>query len=268
MKISFIGAGKVGTAMGHYLKKDNEVVYYYSRTKESAIKASEYVGCSYTECINTLLNSSDIIFITTNDDMIKRVSDDLAGYNVKEKVFIHMSGALSSDELLSLKKAGAITASMHPLLAFSDIDKAVKDLPTIYFSLEGDVEYVKLLLEGKNKYFILSKEDKVLYHLSACIFSNYLVTLMNFGENILSQIGIEDGINAMKPLIEASLSNVYLKGTIDALTGPIKRGDINTLTKHISQLKGLNKDLYLLLGEYTSAMIDDEKLKSLWRENG
>ncbi len=268
MKISFIGAGKVGTAIGYYLSEENDVLYYYSRRMESAKKASEYVGCNYTDSLNILVHSSDIIFITTNDDKIKEVAESLISYDVKGKVFVHMSGALSSEELLSLKHAGAYTASMHPLLAFSDIKKASKDLKQIYFSLEGDIDKIKMLLEGRNKYFILSKEDKVLYHLSACIFSNYLVTLLHFGENILSKIGIDEGLDAMKPLIEASLSNVYLKGTKDALTGPIKRGDIITLTKHLSELDGMNKELYILLGKYTSMMIKDEKLNSLWRENG
>lgn len=274
MKISFVGAGKVGTAFGKYISRCYDVTSYYSKTDQSAQEASAYVGCRWSSDLKQIIESSDVVFITTGDNVIKEVADTISQIEVSfsSKLFIHMSGALTSDELISLRDKGARTSSLHPLQTFSSIDKAVEDLSNAYFSVEGDESAIPLVEALGNSYFVLSKEQKTKYHLSACIFSNYLVTLMNFGTKILNDIGIEsdDGMKAMKPLIDATLSNIYMKGTELSLTGPIKRGDTQTLNKHMSELEGLDLEVYQLLGKMTTdrLIMDDNKksiLDALWR---
>ena len=272
MNISFIGAGHVGTAFAKYISKDVDVLYFNSKTKTSAEKACAYIGCEVAS-LETLVKDSEIIFITTGDNAISSVAKELSSLNVSDKTFVHMSGAMTTDELILLKNQGAHTCSMHPLQTFSDTEKAVKDLKNAYFALEGDYDKLESLVKQLgNPYFTLSKEQKNKYHLSACIFSNYLVTLMNYGSRMLSSIGIDedDGLQAMKPLIDATLSNVFMKGTEKSLTGPIQRSDTKTLEKHMSELKGLDLEAYQLLGKMTTeTLIMDENKKSildaLWR---
>ncbi|MCH4889012.1 DUF2520 domain-containing protein [Acidaminobacter sp. JC074] len=273
MRVSFIGAGHVGKALAKYISNHVDLVYFNSRSKSSAEKACKYVNCLYGD-LETLVNESDMIFITTSDNAISSVAKDLTSFDVKGKTFVHTSGAMTSDELQELKALGAFTCSMHPLQTFSDTDKAVMDLKQAYFALEGDTDkLMDLVSKTCNPYFILSKEQKNKYHLSACIFSNYLVTLMNYGSRILSSIGIEeeDGLKAMKPLIEATLSNIHLKGTEKALTGPIQRADTKTLEKHMTELDGLDLEAYRLLGEMTTdrLIMDKDKksiLDAMWRK--
>ena len=272
MKVSFIGAGKVGTAIAKYIASTVEVNYFNSRNMSSAEKAADFVGCD-TANLDVLVDASDVIFITVSDNSINEVSKQLSSYQVTDKTFVHMSGALTSDELKELKEKGAKTCSMHPLQTFADTEKAVLDLKEAYFSLEGDLDVIEPLVKQLgNPYFVLNKEQKNKYHLSACIFSNYLVTLMNFGSRMMSSIGIEekDGLKAMQPLIEATLSNIYLKGTEQALTGPIKRGDTKTLINHMTELEGLDLEAYQLLGQMTTnkLIMDHDKksiLDALWR---
>ncbi|MBI9013723.1 MAG: DUF2520 domain-containing protein [Clostridiales bacterium] len=274
MKISFVGAGKVGTAIGKYISRYYDVTSYYSKTDQSAQEAAAYVGCMWSSDLKQIIELADVVFITTGDNVIKEVADaiSLIDVSLNSKLFIHMSGALTSDELISLKDKGAKISSLHPLQTFSSIDKAVEDLNDAYFSVEGDESVISLVETLGNSYFVLSKDQKTKYHLSACIFSNYLVTLMNFGTKILNDIGIEsdDGMKAMKPLIDATLSNIYMKGTEKSLTGPIKRGDTTTLNKHMSELEGLDLEVYQLLGKMTTErlIMDDNKksmLDALWR---
>lgn len=276
MNVSFIGAGKVGTAFGQYISNSVNVKYYHSRSKASAEKAADVVGCEVAD-LRHLVEASDLIFITTSDNAIESVAGAISKLDIviSKKAFVHMSGALTSRELDVLKEKGAQICSLHPLQTFSDIQKAVIDLKTAYFSVEGDKAVVESLVkELGNPYFVLDEQQKNKYHLSACIFSNYLCTLMNLGSRMLEAIGIEekDGMKAMKPLIEATLSNIYLKGTQASLTGPIQRGDTKTLNRHMSELKGLDLKAYQLLGEMTTKeliMNDDIKnaLTALWREN-
>lgn len=272
MRLSFIGAGKVGSVIAKYLSKYEDVCYFYSRNKNSATKAANFVSCQ-TADLEDLIKDSDVVFITTGDNQIAQVAEDISNYDVKGKTFIHMSGALTSDELSVLKDGGALTCSMHPLQTFSDIDKAVVDIKDAYFALEGDLEVSESILKKtKNPYFVLDKSQKNKYHLSACIFSNYLVTLMNFGKRMLEDVGIteEDGLRAMKPLIDATLSNIHLKGTNQALTGPIQRADTKTLENHMKALDGVDLEAYQLLGKMTTdkLIMDDDKksiLDALWR---
>ncbi len=278
MKISFIGAGKVATAFGLYIrdKQNVEIIYYLSKTLDSAKKSAEMVNTDYTSDLTEVVKKSDIIFITTPDDKIGEVSDNISklNINIKDKIFVHMSGALSSDVFSEFKKAGAKTVSLHPLLSFADINKAKENIKDAYFSVEGDMndllDFIKYI---DIKYFEINKEDKVKYHLSAVIFSNYLVTLLNYGENILNSIDIKNGACVMKPLIDATLSNVYDKGSDNALTGPIRRCDIETIKKHISVLDGFEREIYIKLGKLTtdnliSDMDDKKKLDELWRVYG
>lgn len=274
MKISFIGAGKVGTAFGKYLANNSvSVIYYLSKNFDSSVKAADYVNCEATENIKTLIDNSDIIFITTKDDQIGSVAKEIyeSSAILKGKVFVQMSGALTSEILNILENKGAAIYSMHPLQTFSDIDKGVEDLGTTYFSLESKCDLnimINLLKQINNPYFVLTSEQKVKYHLSACLFSNYLVTLLDFGVKMLGEIGInsDDGLKAMDPLIMATYNNVKSKGTKESLTGPIQRGDTDTLEKHLEQLDGLDLEVYRSLGKMTTERLVDDSKKQLLME--
>ncbi|EOD00446.1 Rossmann-like and DUF2520 domain-containing protein [Caldisalinibacter kiritimatiensis] len=274
MRIGFIGAGKVGTAFGKYLKKYGFKVYgYYSRTYESALKAAKYTDTKAVENIEEIVVNTDIIFITTKDDEIRNVSNRLVQKNllIKGKILIHMSGAASSDILIKAKEQGSCIYSLHPLQSFADIDKAVKDLEDTIFSLEGDEEKINviedILKKTDNEYFKLNANQKSIYHAAACVVSNYLVTLMDYGLSLFESIGIdkEKGFKALLPLIDGTLKNIYDLGTEKALTGPIARGDTNTIERHLKSMQENNLksiDFYKLLGAKTVDLAKKEKLEN------
>ncbi len=270
MKISFIGAGKVATSFGKYLRNNNyELLYYYSKSLSSSIKAASFTNAKSSESLLELIKESDLIFITTSDDQIENVVSDIdeLDFDLSDKCFSHMSGALTSDLLIPLRSRGAKIYSLHPLQSFSDIDKAVGDLKDTYFALEGDdLEFmIQFLDKLSNPYFTLTVDQKIKYHLSACTFSNYLTTLMDFGLKMLNDIGInsDDGLKAMDPLIMATYNNIKRNGTKEALTGPIQRGDINTLSSHMSQIDGLDLEVYKSLGKMTTERLVDSSKKNI-----
>lgn len=280
MKIGFIGAGKVGKSFGKYLtNKGIAVEGYYSRSLKSAEEATKYVeGKVFTSLMEITLSCS-MIFITTPDDEIKNVAQNIANefdknnMIIEGKMFIHMSGAHSSKSMAIIKERypDNYFFSIHPLQAFADVTTAVADLKNTIFSVEGDQEKLSvitaLIKTLGNKFFVIKGEDKALYHAAACVVSNYLVTLMDFGLELLEISGIEatEGFDALYPLIMGSLGNIKKLGTRDALTGPIARGDVNTIKNHIKAIEDKAPHLlsiYQHLGAETTKLAGVKKLKN------
>ncbi|QXM07091.1 Rossmann-like and DUF2520 domain-containing protein [Crassaminicella indica] len=246
MKIGFVGAGKVGCAFGTYLKKHGFEIYgYFSKTFASAERAARLTESKAVLDLAELVKNIDILFITTSDDAIKKVCDYLVEKKLlsEGKILVHMSGAASSNILKNAKEAGCFIYSLHPLQAFADIQKAVDDLKNTFFSIEGDEEKLhvleNILKTLGNPYFKLTDNQKSIYHMAACVVSNYLVTLMDYGLSLFASIGIDErqGYKALYPLIEGTIKNIDRLGTKEALTGPIARGDVGTIKNHIAALK-------------------------------
>ena len=160
---------------------------------------------------------------------------------------------------------------------------ALKSVP---FTLEGKgskLDNIKKVLNlCGNPWSEISTENKTLYHIAACMLSNYLVTLVDTSFNMLTSIGFtEKGAKALtKPLIEGTISNVMNVGTSKALTGPISRGDTGTLEKHLSKLNECPepwKEIYTVLANQTIELaakqnkidiLTETKLREVLKGNG
>lgn len=289
MKIGFIGAGKVGTSFGSYLAAHgHELMGYYSRSPLSAQRAAEVTGSRlYTE-LDPLVAASEIIFITTPDDAIGAVACQIGTLEgpITDKLFAHMSGAHSSRLLLPIieKHPQNYLYSLHPLQAFASVERGVAGLPQTVFTLEGDSARQKRLNElvtgCGNLCLPLKGESKALYHAAACVASNYLVTLLHVSMELLEQAGIEarQGLEAMMPLILGSLENVRTLGAPGALTGPIARGDVETVKRHLSAMEAQCPELlpfYRQVGKETQRVAEKKPgrtgvtegvFDNIWRE--
>lgn len=273
MRMSFIGAGKVGTSLGLYFKgKGFEISGYYSKTYASALHASELTGSTAFNSLEELSSYSDMIWITTNDDSIEGVGGQLAQLkNISEGMIIaHASGAHSSEILLELKQKGCFIYSIHPLQAFAQFETALEELKATVFTIEGDEERLSIIKEIFNKtnnpHFIIQKEGKALYHAGACVLSNYLITLVDVAFKLFQQAGIDRSeiFEATLPLIMGTLKNIQVKDTRDALTGPIQRGDEETIKNHIKAIGEKlpqEKEFYEFMGLKTVEMIQLHKTK-------
>ncbi|MDK2820597.1 MAG: hypothetical protein PWP31_562 [Clostridia bacterium] len=263
MKVGIIGAGAVGTGMGILLKRQGyEIVGVANRTLASAQRAATKLGCLAFEKLEQLTQEADLVFITTNDTSIGPVTAKVAEHNgfYPGQTVIHMSGSLTSAVLSPAKKAGAMVLSMHPLQSCADAEQAVENIPGSVFSLEGDSKALdlgkKLVNELGGKYFIIKKEEKPLYHAAACVASNYLVSLVDLSYKMMQVTGMEPDmfVQALSPLLDGTLNNIKKKGTVEALTGPISRGDTDTIKQHLKvmdeQVPDL-KEFYQVLGQYT-----------------
>ncbi|OPY82380.1 MAG: ketol-acid reductoisomerase [Smithella sp. PtaU1.Bin162] len=260
---AIIGLGKVGTAIGYLLKKCGHRIIAVSDKSAAALKkALPYTGGRAFRDPKRAVQEADIILITTPDDIIAIVCKEIADPRlVCGKFIFHMSGAGGLDLLDSAKKAGAAVASVHPVQSFSSIDSAINNLPGSVFGITAENKAKKYAVKivrnlGGTPIFI-SPDQKPLYHAAACFASNYLVSLLNVVELIYESVGIneENARKAYLPLVYGTLKNIESSGSISALTGPIARGDVSTIRKHITAIKKLHpqhSSLYSALGSVTT----------------
>jgi predicted short-subunit dehydrogenase-like oxidoreductase (DUF2520 family) len=284
LRVGFIGAGKVAAAFGRYLHhRQVKVGGYLDHTFEKARAAAQGAGTVPCDNLRQVAARCDLILITTQDDRIAAACEALcrqAGVSHRHRVG-HMSGAHSSDLLAPAREQGATIFSLHPLQAFADPRKAFEALPATYFALEGRGEGLPLVAEMMttlgNPCFPIKPENKHLYHLSACVISNYLVALMDAGLAALERSGVDprQGFRAMRPLIEGTLANIDSLGPAKALTGPIARGDSGTIGDHLEALDDASltelKTFYTFMGRRTlalaaeSALISEEQVTAIRR---
>ncbi len=272
MKIGFIGAGKVGTAMGIFFKQNSLTLSgYLSRSETSSQGAADATDATIFIDLPSLVTASEVIFITTGDDQISAVINQLVqtACLTEHHTLVHTSGALSTDLFDPLLTSGCGLCSLHPIMSFSDPFTAAQNLKQTVFTLEGNekglAEVQRILQITGNPYSVINKSDKVLYHAAACILSNYLVTLIDSGFELLKTTGIgaDEITRAFMPLISATLGNIERSGTVNALTGPLVRGDENTIDKHIEALKSQAPEfltLYQTMGLATIEMIKNKRI--------
>jgi len=267
VKIGFIGAGKVGNTLGQYfIQKQLDVGGYYSRRISTAVKGAERTNSKVFSKLEELIEQVDMIFITTADDAIAQVVNQIADTKLirKEHILIHTSGVHSTDVFEQLVHVGCGVYSMHPLQSFADADSAVKRIHKTHFTIEGNGVHLCKITEMfekiNNPYYMIENKQKELYHAGACVISNYLVTLMSVGFDFIEASGFpkESIYSAFEPLIYSTLENIKDKGPEQSLTGPICRGDMETIKEHMQAIKNSNMELefYKYMGLKTLGMLE------------
>lgn len=260
-RVAIIGAGKVGSILARALHSQGyQLTGIASTTLESAEKlASEFDALAGTRAAD-MIREADIVIIAVPDRCIGQVVEEITeadGFSAGQ-IVIHTSGCLSVEVLKPVNKYGAFIGCMHPLQSFANRELPIATLAGVCFALSGQEEtlaQVKAMVKdfGGQSFTLLDK-DKALYHASACIVSNYLVSLMYWAGQIYGRLGLspEEASLALMPLLQGTVQNIQKMGPTGALTGPISRGDAITIAAHLQALDQQNeKRLYAELGRYT-----------------
>jgi predicted short-subunit dehydrogenase-like oxidoreductase (DUF2520 family) len=249
LKTGFIGAGMTGTALAVRLsQKGWPVVAVSSRTLSSAQRLAKRVrNCQVCHTTQELADVAELVFITTPDDVIAQVCSEVHWH--KGQSVLHCSGAHSVDILEPAKKLGAALGSFHPLQTFADVDQAVANLPGSTFALEAEEPLLSTLKELtrllNGNWVRLGSGDKVLYHAAAVFACNYLVTLVKLALDLWKDFGVssKEATRALLPLLRGTLNNIDSIGLPDCLTGPVARGDLGTIERHLRALDARSPSL-------------------------
>ncbi|HCH07973.1 MAG TPA: DUF2520 domain-containing protein [Dehalococcoidia bacterium] len=238
-QIGFIGAGNVGGSLAVAMSNAGyPVTAVGSRTFASAQTfAGRISDCKAYENIQEVADRADFVFISTSDDAIKTVCDQVSwreGQGVA-----HCSGAASVDLLQPAVDQGAVAGAFHPLQAFNSVENGVKAIPGVTFGIEGN-DAIQSYLRGiasdiKGIPISLRPQDKVLYHVSGVLMGNLLAVLASVAASMWEKFDHtrDEGVRALSPMMPAVSSNLDSVGVPQAVAGPYVRGDIGTVRKHL-----------------------------------
>lgn len=252
--IGIIGMGRAGTAMAHaFAAAGYRVAVVLKRG-----------GCGQVESAGRIFPVLDLAVLTQEMDVILIATPDrIIGEIVKElqqtptgrcRAVLHMSGAMTSQVLQPLQERGLLTGVLHPLQSLARLDKALENLPGSYFTFEGEPSLEAWIRQvvgelGGQLLVIAQNEEKVFYHAGASIVANFLVVLAQMGVLCLQKAGFdeEEARRALVPLMKGTLNNLTDLTPVQALTGPVARGDIATVKAHLA---GLTRELPQALPPY------------------
>jgi predicted short-subunit dehydrogenase-like oxidoreductase (DUF2520 family) len=256
VKVAIIGAGVLGTSLGILLRQAGyQIAAVCSRNRRGAQEARDVIGQGDVLGDNGLAPmGADLVLLAVPDRAIPAVALEISAGGALKKgaIVTHLAGGLPASVLSGVTAAGGYRGAMHPLQSFADVETAVRLLPDTYFFLEGDTEAVDVLrsvvvaLEGRP--VAIRATDKALYHAGAAVASNFLVTLVDYAVGLLEAAGIprETGLDALLPLIRGTVANLESVGLPTALTGPIARGDLGTVKRHLHALEKMPGDVVRL----------------------
>ncbi len=245
--IAIIGCGKVGCALAHLAISGGwRVSAVASKTHANAIAlANSLDGDTIATTPPQAAAQADLVFLTTTDSAIARACTELAdSRDFKPGTIVaHCSGALDSGILSAARdRCQCSIASIHPLQTFPNAQAAIREFPGTYCFCEGDPRAVEVLMQFASdiggKPVLIDASRKALYHASAVMACNYLTALLDASATLAEKAGIDrtTALDALRPLVNATLDNVAALGPDEALTGPIARGDADTVSRHLQAM--------------------------------
>lgn len=267
MNVGVIGTGNVGTSMAELLTNAGHTVFLYDENISQVQGSRDYIqtnvpGASVVIChaLLDLAKQSEVLAFSVPDDHISGVAQQVVdAMDVSQKLAVHFSGVLSST---ALGEGWCQTFSFHPMKSYPQVDSSIEG---VTFTLETG-RHIGPAYETLQKLFqsigihpmLIETQQKVRYHAAAVVASNLLVGLMACSHQMS---GLPD-LTALLSLAQGTLNNIARNGVKEALTGPIARGDVQTVKKHLAALTAEERSVYCALSlviNQLSAMPDEVK---------
>jgi predicted short-subunit dehydrogenase-like oxidoreductase (DUF2520 family) len=260
LHVAIVGAGRMGLAIGAALRRADaaERITYFGRGVDAPPHplfdgdgAAEYrIGPAAVPA------GTSHLLLAVPDGTLGDVAFDYAriGPAPVGCAALHLSGALSAEVLVPLHGAGYSIGSIHPLQAIADPWQSGERLLGASYALAGEPAALaagrRFVSALGGRAIVVPPQFRPLYHAAAVMASNYLVALLSSSIGMLGRAGIreEDAFHALLPLVRGTLENIEQLGLPASLTGPIPRGDVDTVRLHLARLSDEERTLYCGLG--------------------
>jgi predicted short-subunit dehydrogenase-like oxidoreductase (DUF2520 family) len=244
--ISIVGAGRVGRTLGKRLRglgwRIGVVVTRSAATSRAAV-GQIGTGKPYSRLVPEILDSK-VILLTTPDGALGKVASKLASFEeskLQDKIVLHTSGAMDRSVLAPLARRGASTGSLHPMQTFSG--RGAPKLEKIIFAVEGDrratavARTIARSLGGLP--VAVSGQNKPAYHAAGALVAGHGLGLVEAATQVLLKLGLSrrDALRALLPLTRQMLDNFERLGPQKSWTGPVSRGDFETVAKHTKAMR-------------------------------
>jgi len=244
LTVNIVGPGRVGRSLGRLIASSTGFRVIGIAGPAHLDEAAIFIGCE--KAANTLaeLEPADLWLLAVPDDAIINVADELADSRgiIAGTAVAHCSGAYPSELLAPLRSRGASIGSLHPVYSFAHPARAVAGFAGTLCAIEGDQTTCalleKLVITIGGQPFRLAPGSKSAYHAALCIASNYLVVLTHLARQSAALAGLDSAqsLPLITGLMRQTLDNVAALGPEAALTGPILRGDVQTVAAHLQAL--------------------------------
>ncbi len=256
--ILIIGCGRLGSALYRMLKAQAglQVKVYDTAGLNKQNKTFLPKKDFYFNLNRENIRQSEILIISVPDDHISDAVNALLPFDLTEKIILHTSGLLSSKKLRLLEEKGALTASLHPLQTFSNRFSDTDIWKETWCTFEGSAQAASVMevlcIKAGARFIRVNAEQKKALHLAAVFAANYSAALFAASENILNKNKLDKRV--LFPLIRKIQQNFEHNPAHKILSGPLQRGDSETIATHLEFLLENNlqaeEKLYRELADY------------------
>lgn len=257
LRVAIVGGGKVGSVLGRVLAEEGvKITAVVSRSRSSAARAGRFIGCrNASTALTAIPAETDIVLIATPHEVVADVARTLAqleGLDFRRLAVCHASGMLTAAVLEPLASRGAAVFSFHPLQTFPRDFPPLDILPSargIFYGVDGPPRGIRQarrfasVLRGR--VLLVPPEMREFYHAACVIASNHLTTMLAQVESMYRVLRPHERnfYGVFRPILEATMANIASGGPAAALSGPIARGGLETVARHLEAVARYTPEL-------------------------
>jgi len=242
LRVGIVSAGRVGAALGAALRRAGHDIVAVSAVSTPSVRRAETLlpGVPVLPP-DEVVAASDLVLLAIPDDALQPLVSGLAATGTWRagQIAAHTSGAHGIAVLEPAAAHGVLPLALHPVMTFTGRPEDVDRISGATFGVTSHDEMrpvaEALVVEMGGEPVWVPESARPLYHAALTVGSNHLVTLVNDALELLAGAGVEQPARLLAPLLSASLDNVLRLGDA-ALTGPVSRADVDTLTAHVRTL--------------------------------
>jgi predicted short-subunit dehydrogenase-like oxidoreductase (DUF2520 family) len=242
--VGVVGAGRVGAVLAARLRAaGHEIVAVAGESDASRRRIDSLLPGLTASKPSAVARACDVLLLTVPDDMLPNVVTVLAasGSLHEGQYVVHTSGRHGLAVLEPARAVGARPVALHPAMTFTGTALDLDRLDGCVFGLTAgpaERDFAEgLVADLGGRPMWVPEEMRTLYHAALAHGANHLVTLVSEAMEMLAAAGSDDPAGTLRPLLTAALDNALEQGDA-ALTGPIVRGDLNTIRAHVAEIAG------------------------------
>jgi predicted short-subunit dehydrogenase-like oxidoreductase (DUF2520 family) len=243
LNVGIVGAGRVGTALAVALSRAGHRVTAASAVSDASRQRVErFLPGTPVRQPEEVIGAADLVLLTVPDDALPSLVRGLAATDapVAGRLLAHASGRHGLAVLDPAAEQGALPLALHPVMTFTGRPDDADRLVGICFGVTAP-EVLRpaaevLVMEMGGEPVFIAEADRDLYHAALAGAANHLVTQVAQAEELLAKAGVGQPARMLGPLLSAALDNALRLGDA-ALTGPVARGDADTVAGHVAALR-------------------------------